>query len=145
MTRQGGASTRPKQSKSAIEKASGFLNAIGTHAASREFNCKCYPVKLAADCANNLRIGVAWFKGVPACRYALDEKLHRREGEYLHGSELGVIWGAFQRRKLINMLTFDSQRFPTRRQNMHLRSLLKDALCQCGSCLNHVLTTIQQQ
>jgi hypothetical protein len=135
----------PQQPAWAIEKRRNPLDSIGADAPGGEFERKGNSVESAADFANDRRVGIIQLETSAVRSSAFNKQLYGRKDQRLSGRQRFIIRGEGQRMYSMDLLTFNLQRFPARRQDMDLRSRLEDALRQWSNRLDQMLTAIEHQ
>src|SRR6266436_871397 len=139
------ASSMPQQPAWAIEKRRNPFDSIGADAPGGEFERKGNSVESAADFANDRRVGIIQLETTAVRSSALNKQLYGRKGERPSGRQRFIIRGEGQRMQSMDLLAFNLQRFPTRRQDMDLWSLPEDALRQWSNRLDQMFTAIEHQ
>src|ERR1700738_4460988 len=139
------ASPVPQQPAWAIKKRRNPVDSMGADAPGGEFERKGNSVEFAADFANDRRVGIIQLETTAVRSSALNKQLHGRKGERAGSRQRFIIGGEGQRVYSMDLLTFNLQRFPARRQDMDLWSLPEDALRQWRNRLDQMLTAIEHQ
>src|ERR1700682_4610915 len=135
----------PQQPAWAIEKRCNPFDSIRADAPGGEFERRSNSVESAADFANDRRVGIVQLETTAVRSSALNKQLHGRKGERAGSRQRFIIWGEGQRMYSMDLLIFNLQRFPARRQDMDLWSPPEDALRQWSNRVDQMLTAIEYQ